>query len=101
MTIQERLEDTEIALHIAQADCEKWRARAIKLAKFLGIRVCDIDDFNLQNATNGEVIQILFPNIEWTGNCQDVDYYMLDGETPYSAELKTFGSWWNAPYERR
>ena len=47
MTLREQLEDTEIALHIAQVDCEKWKARAIKLAKFLGIRDCDIDDFEI------------------------------------------------------
>lgn len=60
MTIQERLEDTETALHIAQVERDKWKARAIKLAKFLGIRDCDIDDFNIQNDTNGDVIKTLF-----------------------------------------
>ena len=100
MTIQERLEDTETALHIAQVDRDKWKARAIKLAKVLGIKDCDIDDFNPQNMTNGDVIEAMFPNIEWTGNCQDVDFYMLDGETPYSAKLNTFISWWNSPYKK-
>ena len=52
------------------------------------------------NATNGDVIKAVFPNIEWTGNCQDVDFYMLDGDTPYSAKMNTFRSWWNAPYKR-
>ena len=47
MTIKERLEDTETALHIAQVDGNKWKARALKLAKILGIRDCDIDDFEI------------------------------------------------------
>ena len=47
MTTQEKLEDAEIALYIAQAYGNKWKARAIKLAKFLGIRDCDIDDFEI------------------------------------------------------
>ena len=52
----------------------------------------------LGKMTNGEVIKAVFPNIEWTGNCQDVDFYMLDGNTPYSAKMNTFRSWWNASY---
>ena len=49
MTTQEKLEDAEIALYIAQAYGNKWKARAIKLAKFLGIRDCDIDDFEISS----------------------------------------------------
>ena len=61
MNMQEWLEDVETALHIAQMDRDKWKERAIKLAKALGIRDCDIDDFNPQNMTNGDVIKALFP----------------------------------------
>lgn len=51
-------------------------------------------------ATIGDVIKTLFPSLEQTGTHKDVDFYLLDGETPYSAKLNTFRSWWNAPYER-
>lgn len=37
-------EDLQDALHIAQTERDKWKARAIKLANILGIRSCDIDD---------------------------------------------------------
>lgn len=53
-----------------------------------------------EGATIGDVIKALFPNLEWTGACKDVDFYLLDGDTPYSAKLNTFRSWLNAPYER-
>lgn len=83
MTIQERLEDTETALHIAQVDRDKWKARAIKLAEILGIRDCDIDDFDLNNATNGDVIKAMFPQYY-----QNILSY-LDNTR-----------WWDLPYKK-
>lgn len=52
------------------------------------------------NATNGDVIKAMFPNLEWIGNDRNVDFYYLDSDTPYAPHLSTFQSWWNAPYKR-
>ena len=52
-----------------------------------------------QNITNGDLIKTLFPNLEWVEACEDVDFYLLDGDTPYVAKLNTCRSWWNAPYK--
>lgn len=41
----EPCEDIKDALHIAQTDRDKWKARAEKLAKIIGIRDCDIDQY--------------------------------------------------------
>ena len=38
-------EDLQDALRIAQTERDKWKARAIKLAAILGIRDCDIDNY--------------------------------------------------------
>lgn len=45
MTREETCEDIKDALHIAQTDRDKWAARAKKLAKIIGIRDCDIDQY--------------------------------------------------------
>ena len=37
--------DLQDALHIAQVERDKWKARAIKLANILDIRDCDIDSY--------------------------------------------------------
>jgi len=52
-----------------------------------------------QNATNGDVIKAMFPNLEWINRNKDVDFYYLDSDTPYTPKLSTFRSWWNAPYK--
>lgn len=100
MTIQERLEDTETALHIAQVDGDKWKARAIKLAEILGIRDSDIDDFDLNNATNGEVIKALFPDARVDdydyGKDPVIDVYGID-DTEYITVRK---NWWNSLYKK-
>ncbi len=54
-----------------------------------------------EDATNCEVLKTLFPNLEWTGACKDVDFYLLDSDTPYSAKLNTFRSWWNMQYKHK
>lgn len=90
MTIKERLEDTETALHIAQVDGGKWKARAIKLAEILGIRDCDIDDFDLSNATNGDVIKAMFPNISIY---EHGSTYSVNNEYNFNS------TWWNKPYK--
>ena len=41
----EPCEDIKDALHIAQVDRDKWANRAKKLAKIIGIRDCDIDQY--------------------------------------------------------
>ncbi len=51
------------------------------------------------NATNGDMIKAIFPNLEWLRGSKDVDYYYLDSDTPYAPKLCTFKSWWNAPYK--
>ena len=86
MTLREQLEDTEIALHIAQVDCEKWKARAIKLAKALGIRDCDIDDYKI--AEHGRLIDAdeLLTKVEDYGEGQEkkmliAPYYVYYAET--------------------
>lgn len=54
-----------------------------------------------EGATNGDVIMAMFPNVEWFGNNgEEVDNYILDGDTPYSPKLSTFRSWWTTPYKR-
>ena len=95
MTTQEKLEDAETALHIAQVDRDKWKTRAIKLAKFLGIRDCDIDDFDLNNATNGDVIKALFPNCVMCEDFGSAVITNLNGEEQYWRS-----EWWNSPYKK-
>ena len=43
MTKDEIIDDLHDALHIAQTEMKRWRARAQKCAKMLGIRDMDID----------------------------------------------------------
>ena len=52
-----------------------------------------------ENATNCDMIKAMFPNLEWTGAYKDEDFYSLDSNTPFSARLKAFRCWWNAPYK--
>lgn len=52
-----------------------------------------------RNATNGDVIKAVFPNIEREDNYGDADYYLLNGKSAYTPKLITFKSWWNAPYK--
>ena len=40
-------EDLRDALHIAQTERDKWKERAAKLAAILGIRDCDIDNYEV------------------------------------------------------
>lgn len=42
-------EDLQDALHIAQVERDKWKARAVKLANILVIRDCDIDDYKAES----------------------------------------------------
>ena len=51
------------------------------------------------NATNGDVIKAMFPNLEWIGSDKDVDFYYLDSDLPYAPKFSTFRSWWDAPYK--
>ena len=44
MWTMSQIEDVGTALRIAQAERDKWKKRAQKLAKIMGIRDCDIDD---------------------------------------------------------
>lgn len=53
MTDKERLEDLQNALHIAQTDRDKWKTRALGLAKILEIKDCDIEKY-LQEVENGK-----------------------------------------------
>jgi len=43
MTLSEEKDDLLAALRIAQADRDKWKARAQKLAEIAGIKTSDID----------------------------------------------------------
>lgn len=52
-----------------------------------------------QNATNGDVITAMFPNIEHSGSRGDADFYLLDGKAFNTPKLIAFKSWWNAPYK--
>lgn len=45
MTDKERLEDLQDALRIAQTDRDKWKTRALGLAKILKIKDCDIEKY--------------------------------------------------------
>lgn len=48
----EPCEDIKDALHIAQTDRDKWKARAKKLAKIIGIRDCDIDQYKQEHCVD-------------------------------------------------
>ena len=52
-----------------------------------------------EDATNGDVIKAVFPNIEREDNYGDADFYLLNGKSTYTPKLITFKSWWNAPYK--
>ena len=52
-----------------------------------------------ENATNGDAVKAMFPNLEWIGCDKDVDFYYLDSDTPYAPKFSTFKSWWNTPYK--
>ena len=85
MTTKERLEDTEIALHIAQVERDKWKARALKLAKVLGIRDCDIDDFKMaEHGDLKDVSQLVYDCSYNNGSgcdrichCDDCNYHVV------------------------
>ena len=47
MTLNEEKDDLLAALRIAQADRDKWKARAEKLADIAGIKISDIDLMDL------------------------------------------------------
>lgn len=52
-----------------------------------------------EDATNGDVIKAVFPNIEREDNYGDADVYLLNGKSAYTPKLIAFKSWWNAKYK--
>lgn len=51
------------------------------------------------NATNGDMIKTIFPNLEWTDERGDTKSYILEPEHILSPKLIAFNSWWDAPYK--
>ena len=51
-----------------------------------------------QNITNGDMIKIMFPNLELIEERGDTKSYILEPEHISSPKLIAFNSWWNAPY---
>lgn len=51
-----------------------------------------------QNATNGDVIKLLFPQIESKTTNGLVKVYYLDSSNE-ADDITIFEEWWNAPYK--
>ena len=51
------------------------------------------------NATNGDMIKAMFPNLECVGEREDTKSYILEPDDLLSPKLIAFNSWWNAPYK--
>ena len=71
---------------------EVIEALAQKLAENIGEKLIDGE------ITNKDILNAVY-DLEWTGECRDVDFYSLDSNDPYSPKLNTFKSWMNKPYE--
>ncbi len=73
---------------------EQW-ADFVILQERLIVFACKI----LGGKTNGDVIKLMFPNVEWLSNHKGVDYYCLGSDSPYAPKLSTFKGWLDAPYK--
>lgn len=51
-----------------------------------------------EDATNGDVIQALFPNIQWDNECNGV-FYGYKTNDRMMPMLGADFNWWNAPYK--
>ena len=51
------------------------------------------------NATNGDAIKAMFPNLECVGEREDTKSYILEPDDLLSPKLIAFNSWWNASYK--
>lgn len=58
-----------------------------------------LDKIFPDNATNGDMIKTIFPNLEWTDERGDTKSYILEPEHILSPKLIAFNSWWDAPYK--
>ena len=52
------------------------------------------------NATNGEVIQLLFPNVETGSYSQNAITFFPVLPNGFFTEIHFDKDWWNAPYEK-
>lgn len=88
----ESYEDLKDALHIAQTDRDKWVARAKKLAKILGIRDCDIDQYKQEPCEDCISRQAAIDLCERFDGCVPYsvlsNYDMLPSVTPRQAPFE-------------
>lgn len=58
-----------------------------------------LDKIFPDNATNGDMIKTIFPNLEWRDERGDTKSYILEPEHILSPKLIAFNRWWDAPYK--